>query len=230
MSITDIVKMKEKEMVVAVIRHYPVVYAPRILVALLLVSAPFFFMIPLFAIRPLNFPLGPIIFGLAVLAGLYLALRIFVIWYWNAFVITTYRVIDVDQRGLFDRTVSEALFDKVQDVSYHVKGVWGTMLHYGTIIVQTAGTTTNLELYYVRHPKNVHHLLTELVSAHRSGPPAERSERVAELLEAAADLSDAEARAFLTEIKSAISEKPEPPHVDDRDVEQLMDGPPAADK
>jgi len=226
MPIVDIVRMKEGEKVVAVVRHYPLVYVPKAATALVLVSAPFFFMIPLFALRPLGFPLGLVVFGLTVFFGLYLALRTFTVWYWNAFVITNYRVVDVDQRGLFDRVVSEAAYDKVQDVSYHVKGLWGTMLRYGTIIVQTAGATTNLELSHVRAPKDVHHLITELMAAYGAQPPLERSERVSQLLEAAADLNDAEARAFLTEIQGAVSDKPAPPHVDGRDVEQLMDQPP----
>jgi len=226
MSITDIVRMKEQEKVVGVVRHFPLVYAPKVLAALFLVSAPFFFMIPLFAIRPWKFPAGAIAFGLSVFLGLYLALRLFVTWYWNAFVVTNYRVIDVDQHGLFDRVVSEATFDKIQDVSYHVKGMCGTMLRYGTIVVQTAGATTNLELSCVRDPKEVHHLITELMAVYGAQPPLERSERVSQLLEAAADLSDAEARAFITEIKGAVADKPPAPRVDDRDVKKLMDEPP----
>ncbi len=226
MSITNIVRMKEQEKAVGVVRHFPLVYLPRVLIALVLVTAPFFFMIPLFAIRPWGFPAGLIVFAASLLFGLFLALRAFVVWYWNAFVVTNYRVIDVDQRGLFDRVVSEAAFDKIQDVSYHVKGMWGTLLRYGTIVVQTAGATTNLELSYVRRPKDVHHLITEMMAAYGDHPPLERSERVARLLEAAADLSDAEARAFITEIKGAVADKPPAPHLDDKDVEDLMRQPP----
>jgi hypothetical protein len=226
MSITKIVRLKDEERVVGVIRHYPLVYAFRMFVALTLVSAPFFFMIPLFSLRPLGLPVGPIVFALSILVGLYLALRSFMVWYWNAFVLTNLRVIDVDQRGLFDRTVSEAVYDRIQDVSYHVKGVWGTMLRYGTIIVQTAGATTNLELYYVHDPKEIHHVITELMSAYRNSLAGEHSQKVTELLDAAADLSDAEARAFLTGLKTAIADKPVEPTVDKDDVGRLMGEPP----
>lgn len=227
MSIKNIVRLKEEEVIVGVIRHYPLVYAFKMLVALLLVSAPFFFMIPLFSLRPFDLPAGPVVFALSILIGLYLALRNFMVWYWNAFVLTNFRVIDVDQRGLFDRTVSEAVYDRIQDVSYHVKGVWGTMLHYGTIIVQTAGATTNLELFYVHEPKEIHHVITELMSAYRNALTGERSQKVTELLDAAANLSDAEARAFLTGLKTAITDRPAEHRVDKEDVGRLMGEPPA---
>jgi len=230
MSILKIVRLKEKEQVVAIVRHSPIVYVLKVVLALALVSAPFFFMIPLFALKPWGAPVGLVIFGISVFLGAFFAVRILVIWYWNAFIITDVRVVDVDQRGLFDRVVSEATYDKVQDVSYHVKGFWGTILNYGTIIVQTAGAATNLELYFVRDPKEVHHLITVTMSAYRVGSPTDRNEKVSALLEAAANLSDAEARAFLTELKTAVEDKPESQHVDPKDVADLMTDRPGTDK
>jgi hypothetical protein len=103
------------------------------------------------------------------------------------------------------------------------------MLHYGTVVIQTAGATTNLELFFVHDPKEIHHVITELMSAYRASIAGERSQKVTELLDAAANLSDAEARAFLTGLKTAITDKPAEPHVDDQDVERLMrEEPPAA--
>jgi uncharacterized membrane protein YdbT with pleckstrin-like domain len=229
MSIHNIVRLKDQENVVGVIRHYPLVYVFRMSLALVLVAAPFFFMIPLFALRPFGLPVGLVLFSLSILIGLYLAARYFMVWYWNAFVLTNFRVIDVDQRGLFDRTVSEAMYDRIQDVSYQVKGVWGTMLHYGTVVIQTAGATTNLELFFAHDPKEIHHVITELMSAYRTSIAGERSQKVTELLDAAASLSDAEARAFLTGLKTAIADSPAEPHVDDKDVERLMNEPPPAE-
>ncbi len=63
MSFKDIVKLKDKETVIMVIRHYPLVYAPKILLALVLIAAPFFFMVPLLRLR--YWGMG--VFGLLIL-------------------------------------------------------------------------------------------------------------------------------------------------------------------
>ncbi|MFA6603243.1 MAG: PH domain-containing protein [Patescibacteria group bacterium] len=223
MSLLKAVKLKEGEIVVMILRHFPLVYAPRVLAGLLLVSAPFFFMVPLFAMRGFGVPWGLFIFAASVLAGLLHSLKTFVVWYWNAFIITNLRVIDVDQRGFFERTVSEAAYDKVQDVSYKIKGFWGTLLNYGTLIIQTAGTTSNLELEYARDPKEVQHLLSEILAARLAVPAGARNEKVSALLEAAASLTDIEAKAFLVELKGAVNNKePRSEAVDQADVEKLM--------
>jgi len=223
MSLLKAVKLKDKETVVAILRHFPLVYLFRALAGLLLVSAPFFFMVPLFAMRWFGVPWGLIIFAASLLAGALYSFKTFIVWYWNAFIITNLRVIDVDQRGFFERTVSEAAYDKVQDVSYKIKGFWGTLLNYGTLIIQTAGTSSNLELEYVRDPKEVHHLMSETVAARLAVPAGPRNEKVSALLEAAASLTDVEAKAFLVELKGAVNDQePRPETVDRADVERLM--------
>jgi hypothetical protein len=220
-SITNVVKLKEKEKILAVVRHFPLLYLHKVLLAALLIAAPFFFMMPLLSL-PMP-KVGVAVFSVAVFAGLLYALRVFVIWYWNAFVITTVRIVDVDQRGLFDRVVSEASHDKVQDVSYRIKGLWGTVFKCGTLIVQTAGASANLELYYVRRPEDVQHLITEAVAAYQQETGG-RTERVSQLLNTAASLNDAEARAFLTGLQGALKDKPPDAGVTDDDVEGLMEG------
>lgn len=204
MSIMSVFHLKEGERVVRIVRRTPLVVFPSAALAFLCVAAPFFFMIPLFAFKTW----GAILFALAVFTGAAMALRTFITWYWNAFVITDRRVIDVDQRGFFERVVSEAPFEKIQDVSYAVRGIWGTIFGFGTIVIQTAGTNVNLELPQVRGPKDIHHLITELVAGRTAPGGASRNEKVSTLLSAAAELNDAEARAFLTTLQQAIKDRP----------------------
>ena len=83
--------------------------------------------------------------------ALYYSIR----WYYDSFIITNKRIIDIDQKGVFSRTVSETTFERVQDATYEVKGFLGTMLDYGTVKVQTAGAEETIELTHVHHPKRV---------------------------------------------------------------------------
>ncbi len=83
--------------------------------------------------------------------ALYYSIR----WYYDSFIITNKRIIDIDQEGVFNRTVSETTFERVQDATYEVRGFLGTMLDYGTVKVQTAGAEETIELARVHHPKKV---------------------------------------------------------------------------
>lgn len=222
MKIDKVIKLKQGEAVLRIVRHYGLTFAPKAAFGFLLIAAPFFFMLPIFSLGGY----GVVVFIVAVLAGLLYSLRVLMEWHWNAFVITTRRVVDIDQHGFFRRTVSEAPYDKIQDVSYAINGAFGTMLGYGAITVQTAGSQVNLELPGVKNPKEVHHLITETAALQVSkGNGGVRSQKVAHLLDAAADLSDAEARAFLVAIQEAVTStsKPDVKVREIDGIDELMD-------
>lgn len=220
MDVEKIVKMKEGESILLVVRQYGLTYLPQGLLAFVLIAAPFFFLIPLLSLRTW----GLLAFAVSVSVGLLFSARLAYEWYWNAFVITTRRVIDIDQKGFFHRGVSEAPYEKVQDVSFSVSGIYGTLLRYGTIVIQTAGAQINLELPRVRNPKVVHHLITETASALQSESNGGiRSQKVAHLLDTAADLSDAEARAFLVALQEAVAHGGEDHKLSVRPLEMIME-------
>jgi len=60
-------------------------------------------------------------------------------YYLDVWIITDQRIVDVQQNGLFHRTVSEITMDRIQDVTVEVPGFIPTMLDFGTIRIQTAG-------------------------------------------------------------------------------------------
>jgi uncharacterized membrane protein YdbT with pleckstrin-like domain len=150
--------LKDDEQLIRVVRSFPLAYFWPIIIGIIFIVLPFFLIIPLFKLEIL----GMIIFGLLLLVGLILLIRSFILIYFNSFIITNQRVIDWDQRGLFDRVISEADYDKIQDISFRIKGMLGTMLSYGTIQIQTAGTAPVLELKFVRQPQKIQSLITDV--------------------------------------------------------------------
>lgn len=97
---------------------------------------------------PLQLPAGLSIAGflsfLYILWILTLWITFFVQWtsyYLDVWYITEKRIIDVEQKGFFDREVSSIRFDKVQDVSVEVRGIIATFLNFGNVEVQTASET-----------------------------------------------------------------------------------------
>ncbi len=74
------------------------------------------------------------------LAGLLLyALIIWMAYYLDSWIITSRRIIDIEQYGLFRREVKEITLDRVQNVTIEVLGFVPTILRFGNIRVETAG-------------------------------------------------------------------------------------------
>lgn len=74
-----------------------------------------------------------------------LLLYAFIIWadyYLDIWIITDQRLVDVEQRGLFSRTISELPMTKVQNVTIEIPGFIATMLRFGNIKVETASQST----------------------------------------------------------------------------------------
>lgn len=67
---------------------------------------------------------------------------LFLLWmdyYLDMWIITNSRIIDVEQKGLFNRQISEIPLQHVQDVTIEVRGFIETFLKFGRIRIQTAG-------------------------------------------------------------------------------------------
>ena len=73
------------------------------------------------------------------LVALLLAFAFWVDYYLDALVITDRRILNVNQEGLFKHTVSEFRLERVQDVTIEIPNFVATLLHYGSITIQTAG-------------------------------------------------------------------------------------------
>ena len=88
----------------------------------------------------------------------------FLIWvdyYLDIWVITTRRVVNIEQRGLFTRHVSELKFSQVQDVSTEVEGLIPTFLNYGNVHAQTAAEEARFTFRHVPDPYHIKALLME---------------------------------------------------------------------
>ena len=78
---------------------------------------------------------------LVFLAGLLLAVIIafntWIKWYYGVYIVTNRRVRQQIQRGLFHKTTIDVYLDKVQNISYNISGLKGSLLGYGTILLRT---------------------------------------------------------------------------------------------
>ncbi len=99
------------------------------------------------------------IYNLFLLLSLFL---IWLFWYLNIQIISNLRVVDIDQVGLFSRTISELFIENIEDVTSETNGIFGTVLNFGMVYVQTAGSRERFEFDNVPHPAAVEKLILDL--------------------------------------------------------------------
>ncbi len=151
------INLRPVEQIISVLHHHPITYFKQFAITGILILGAFFFMFELFSWGSIG-----VAFFLAIIAtGLFYGGREFYIWYFNAFIITSQRIVDIDQRGFFNKTVSEVDTQKILDISYAVKGFWQTILKLGTIKIQASGAT--LLLQNIKDVSKVNQLLVDLI-------------------------------------------------------------------
>lgn len=101
---------------------------------------------------------GNLLLFLACWYAMILTALYFVRWlraYYDYVVITTERIVDVDQIGLFEHTTSETSLSEIQDVSHHIRGFWGSVFGYGDLKIQTAGEKGLFEMKNLAKPAEI---------------------------------------------------------------------------
>jgi len=86
----------------------------------------------------------------------------FMIWidYWfDIWIMTNQRVINIEQEGMFRRVASELNYAKIQDVTAQVEGFFQTVINYGDVQVQTAGTEEKFLFRTISDPNKVKEMI-----------------------------------------------------------------------
>ncbi len=91
----------------------------------------------------------------------------FLLWYFNIYIITDARVIDIDFHGLWKKRISEASLGNVEDASYSTNSMLHIVFDYGDISMQTAAEQPEFEFKSIPKPGLVHDILTNLAEAYK---------------------------------------------------------------
>jgi uncharacterized membrane protein YdbT with pleckstrin-like domain len=104
---------------------------------------------------------------------LFIWLYVFLIWvdyYFDVWIITNERIVNIEQKGLFNREVSELQFSRIQDVTSVVDGFIPTILNFGDVYVQTAAEEERFVFRQIPDPYTIKDMVMQLS---RSGTPEE---------------------------------------------------------
>lgn len=91
----------------------------------------------------------------------------FIDYYLDVWIVTNRRILNIEQHGLFSRTVSELRLHRVQDVTAEVKGFIRSMFDYGNVYIQTAGEKERFVFEDVPRPNHVSKMIIDLAEADR---------------------------------------------------------------
>lgn len=153
---------EDGENIVLLLRRHIITNVGWIVIAVLMVLAPavlnFF---PLLSFLPTRFQFVAILIWYLVTTAF--ILENFLSWFFNVYIVTNERVIDVDFYSLIYKQVSDANLDKIQDINYHIGGVIRTLFNYGDVVVQTAAEVPNFEFEDVPSPDKVAKILQQLI-------------------------------------------------------------------
>lgn len=83
-------------------------------------------------------------------------------WFFDIWIVTDERIVDIDQEGVFSRKIGELALHNVQDVVVEKKGVLATMFDFGKITVETAGAKEEFSFAGLPDPDTVSKKILEL--------------------------------------------------------------------
>jgi len=158
MSIEKKIKLKANERIMTIVRRYGLTFFWSWLFIFVLIVVPFFFMFWLFK----HDWWGQTLFIIPVALALFLLTRTIFVWQRNVMIITSHRVVDIDQRGFFEKEISNVSYDQVEDVLGRIKGFWGTIFRYGNVEIQTGAGKVLLVVDKVKQPVFVQQEIQEL--------------------------------------------------------------------
>lgn len=164
-------KLEQNEYIVLIARRHwfkPVLETLALLFTMLI---PIVFSSIIFALPDVSDQLG----NVGALSIIILVAWFFVIWnfafviwtnhYLDVLIVTNLHVIDIDQVGLWHREISTLQLEKIQDISSKTEGLIPSLLNYGVLEIQTAGSLTNFIVKGIQKPDLLRQKMNEQISA-----------------------------------------------------------------
>lgn len=170
---------EQGEEIVLLLRQHPVVNLGWFLAIIVMLTAPF--IAAPFILQgnfiPSDIPIGymlvlPLLWYLGVLGYTFAN---FLHWYFNVYIVTNLRVVDIDWVGLLYKEFSATQLGRIQDITYKQGGLLDTFFDFGTIYIQTAGAEPNFEFEDVPMPNQVVKQINELLEKQDNKTPVTKT-------------------------------------------------------
>lgn len=172
--------LRADEYLVTIVRHHWWVLLKSVFGVFII------FLLPFIAVPLLGFYLtqsGVAVATAGAMSGFFGSLWALICWqllfvrwtdyYYDVWIITNWRIIDIDQIGLFRRNTASIMdLSHIQDMDTELNGIIGNLLNFGHINVQTAGTRNEFDIDDVGNPTKVEAMIREAQAKLLHHPPA----------------------------------------------------------
>lgn len=96
-------------------------------------------------------------------------LQNFLNWFFNVYIITTKKIVDVDFHGILYKNISEAPLKNIEDVTSNISGALEVIFNYGSVYIQTSAEKREFEFENIPNPAKVRDIISDLVTKVRGG-------------------------------------------------------------
>jgi hypothetical protein len=154
----------DDEEVLYLFRKHPIVMRKGLILSMVLWLVGPVYTLVLTYLRPENYPSMTFFFGslvASIVIGCVVFLPWFISWHFSVFIVTDQRLIQITQKGLWNRSVVDMGLNQIQMVNYQVAGLQETLLGFGTITMQTF--VGDLIIHDIHHPAHIQKKLLEIL-------------------------------------------------------------------
>lgn len=152
----------DEEEVILFLRQHPIVMMPWFIVAVFMFTLPSIFsFFPPYAALPVTYQFVMTLIWYLFVFGF--SLSKFMSWFFNIYIVTDERVVDVDFVNILFRKISIAKIDEIQDVNITASGAFETFFGYGNVFIQTAAEVSEFDFLAIPKPDQVGKILNQLI-------------------------------------------------------------------
>ena len=168
-NLNNLPNQERNESTVLFLRRHWIEVVEIIAVTLFMLAVPIIFLFlanrgdVLIGEHPVYGPLSAVIISIYLFIVLLVTMTQYTDYYLDTWIVTNERIINIEQKGLFSRVVSELHLNQVQDVTSETHGLIATFLSYGNVQIQTAGSIARFNFKQVDNPEDVKRIITKLV-------------------------------------------------------------------
>jgi len=124
-------------------------------------------LIPLLAFALLDFDLVPLNFRFIGFLVWYLLVfafgfERFLVWFFNINIVTNKRIVDVNVPNILFRDITQMPLENIQDITAETGGFMRSILAFGDVRIQTAGTVPEVSFEAVPSPNKLAQILNDL--------------------------------------------------------------------
>ncbi len=150
------------EYVLLLLRKHPITQLKKFLILILMIIAPFV-VGQTNVIQSLSGSLKTASFLLWLLLTMGFAFESFLTWFFNVYIVTDERIIDIDFLSLIYKNVATAKLDNIEDITATTTGAFQSMFNFGTVEIQTSAEKREFEFELVPQPTKVTQFLHEML-------------------------------------------------------------------